>query len=166
MKAEKNLKGGPRYMLATKAMHKLGDISSDVPNLCYVYGEDSDNFIGNWVVGFGFFDVKFPKSTTRELTEEEKDKYDGKVVAVGSQGAYVISTKNVPKEAIVVKTRNSTYHLGKHKRDGARAVSRADYPLNFKRCKVLFLCIGKGMKLELADEPGTVWLTTEVVSIE
>jgi len=59
------------HMMATKAFHKLGDISRDEPDLCYVYDADDDNFYGMWVTGLGFFDVMFPKDTTRELTKEE-----------------------------------------------------------------------------------------------
>lgn len=57
--------------MATKAIHQLGDISSDWDDLCFVYAEDDDNWYGKWVTGFGFFDVKFPKATTRDLTEQE-----------------------------------------------------------------------------------------------
>ena len=58
-------------MIGTKAIHHLGDISRSEGDLCYIHGEDQDNYIGNWVRGFGFIDVKFPKATTRELTDEE-----------------------------------------------------------------------------------------------
>lgn len=64
-----------KYMMATTAIHQLGDISNDTPDICVIYSEDEDNYIGNWVTGYGFINVKFPKSTTRELTQEEKDKY-------------------------------------------------------------------------------------------
>ena len=57
--------------MATKAVHKLGDISRNKPDLCIVHDEDEKNYIGNWVTGFGFINVKFPKNTTRELSEEE-----------------------------------------------------------------------------------------------
>jgi hypothetical protein len=33
-------------------------------------------YIGMWVTGFGFFDVRFPKETTRELTKEEIKQID------------------------------------------------------------------------------------------
>lgn len=61
-----------RIMFATKAMHLLGDISRDTPNYALVTGEDGDNYIGNWMEGFGFANVRFPKSTTRALTEDEQ----------------------------------------------------------------------------------------------
>lgn len=67
-----------KYMMATKAIHKLGDISRDVPDLCLITGEDAENYIGNWVEGFGFVDVNFPKTTTRDLTADEVSEYDGK----------------------------------------------------------------------------------------
>lgn len=72
------------YMMATTAKHKLGDISRDEPALCYIGKEHGDNFIGNWVEGFGFIEVRFPKATTRLLTEDEKEQYRGKYVQIGS----------------------------------------------------------------------------------
>jgi len=106
-----------RYMMATKAIHKLGDISRDAPedgvygveNLCVVYDEDKENYIGNWVTGFGYMEVKFPKSTTRELTEEEKAKCDGAQIAIGDQPAFIVdiepsqkSKQDTPKEALII----------------------------------------------------------------
>ena len=64
-----------KYMMATTAIHQLGDISSNEPDLCIIHSEDNDDYIGNWVTGFGFVNVRFPKETTRELTQQEKDKY-------------------------------------------------------------------------------------------
>lgn len=65
-----------KYMMATTAMHQLGDISSNEPDLCHIYDEDKENYYGTWVTGYGFFDVKFPKKTTKELTEAEIEKYN------------------------------------------------------------------------------------------
>lgn len=67
----------PKYMMATTAIHQLGNISSDVPDLCVVHKEDGDDYVGNWVTGLGFIGVRFPKSTTRELTTEEHQRYNG-----------------------------------------------------------------------------------------
>lgn len=67
----------PKYMMATTAIHKLGDISSDVPDICVVHGDDGDDYIGNWVCGIGYFGVKFPKTSTRDLTPEEIQRYNG-----------------------------------------------------------------------------------------
>lgn len=74
----------PKYMMATTAIHKIGDISRDEPHLCYIREEDEVNYIGEWVEGFGFVNVKFPKSTTRELTDEEYQEFNGKRLAIGS----------------------------------------------------------------------------------
>lgn len=68
----------PKYMMATKAFHQLGEISSSEPDICIIHKEDVDNYIGNWVFGLGFVDVKFPKSTTRDLTPAEVEEYNGK----------------------------------------------------------------------------------------
>jgi hypothetical protein len=43
----------PCYMIATKAIHQTGDISRTILNICLVYAEDSNNYIGNWITGFG-----------------------------------------------------------------------------------------------------------------
>jgi len=65
-----------KYMMATKAVHKMGDISRDEPDLCHVHEEALDHYIGSWVTGYGFINVKFPKETTRDLTPEEIKKYN------------------------------------------------------------------------------------------
>ena len=70
------IKMKPKYMMATKAIHKMGDISRDKPDLCIINSEDESNYIGNWVTGYGFVEVEFPKETTRELTEEEIKNYN------------------------------------------------------------------------------------------
>lgn len=74
----------PKYMMATVALHQMGDISNPEPDICIVTEETDTHYIGNWVYGLGFFNVKFPKETTRDLTEEEKIHYNGqKLVMVG-----------------------------------------------------------------------------------
>lgn len=64
-----------RFMMATKAQHLTGDISRDEPDLAYIDEEHEDHYVGEWVTGFGFAKVKFPKDTTRELTDEERAKF-------------------------------------------------------------------------------------------
>ena len=73
-----------KYMMATKAYHKLGDISSDEPDLCHIDCEDDENFYGMWVTGLGFAHVRFPKATTRELTKKEIKKYNKLSVQIGN----------------------------------------------------------------------------------
>ena len=66
------------YMMATKALHQIGDVSSDEPDICRLYDEQPegvDYYLGEWVTGLGLINVKFPKKTTRPLTEEEKEYY-------------------------------------------------------------------------------------------
>lgn len=65
-------------MMATNAIHKTGDISREEPNLCIIHNKDAENYIGTWVFGLAnFVNVKFPKATTRELTDEEKRVWHG-----------------------------------------------------------------------------------------
>ena len=66
-----------RYMLATKATHLIGDVSREEPDLCLIQSEDADSYIGHWVTGFALLDVHFPKATTRPLTPEEKERWQG-----------------------------------------------------------------------------------------
>ena len=73
-----------KYMMATRAFHLLGDISRDEEDLCHVSEETPTHWIGSWVEGYGFVKVKFPKETTRDLTDEEIEKYNAKVLQVAS----------------------------------------------------------------------------------
>jgi len=73
-----------KYMMATTAIHQLGDISSDEPDLCIVSKETETDYIGNWVTGLGFINVRFPKETTRELTEAEIENYNGRSIGMYS----------------------------------------------------------------------------------
>lgn len=61
-----------RVIMATEAHHKLGDISRDEPDYIWVRSEDEENYYGEWISGFGFIEVRFPKSGTREMTDEER----------------------------------------------------------------------------------------------
>ena len=83
-----------RYMMATKAVHKLGDISRKTPDLCRIAREDGDDWIGSWVDGYGFVEVRFPKATTRDLTAEEVARYNGRFLTINGSpwGKLDIST--------------------------------------------------------------------------
>ena len=69
--------GRHKFRKGTKAFAKLGDISRDEEDFfCidvneYTTPEDDENYYGHWVTGFGFYNVRFPKETSRELTDEE-----------------------------------------------------------------------------------------------
>lgn len=63
------------YMMGEEAYHLMGDISSDYPEIFVAWEETDDYFIGNWITGFGFINVLFPKKTSRRLTEVEIEKY-------------------------------------------------------------------------------------------
>ncbi len=82
-----------KYMMATKATHQLGDISSDEPDICYIKREGTNNYVGHWVTGMGFVDVKFPKETTRDLTPEEIEYWNKKSFQIGSQPSYKLMIK-------------------------------------------------------------------------
>jgi len=85
------------YMIGSTAYHLLGDISREecesenfIENLLYASEETDDYYIGSWITGFGFFDVHFPKSTTRELTEKEIKKINGKYNGFGRERNYIV----------------------------------------------------------------------------
>ena len=81
----------PRYMMATtatwtnKLTGKVVDVSENKPDICHVEREDTNDFVGMWIYGRGMVDVRFPKATTRPLTEEELDDFDGKIVGVNAR---------------------------------------------------------------------------------
>jgi len=90
--------------MATKAIHTTGDISRDIPDICIIGSEDGENYIGNWVYGFGFANVKFPKATTRELTFEEIEKYHGMPIAMGSTLTFInLTDEKVGRPVRLVK---------------------------------------------------------------
>ena len=43
--------------------------------VCLIMEEDADNYIGNWVSGFGEMKQKFSKKKTRPFTKEEIKNY-------------------------------------------------------------------------------------------
>ena len=103
-----------KYMMATTAIHQTGDISRDTPDICIVSEEDDNNYIGNWVCGFGFIDVKFPKSTTRDLTPDEVEKYHGTVTMLGSGFGPTINIKGEDflKDVLIIKKEDGSVHNG------------------------------------------------------
>ena len=60
-----------RVLMGTEAHHQLGDISRDKFDYFYVDKEYENDYIGAWLTGFGFINVRFPKATTREMTPAE-----------------------------------------------------------------------------------------------
>lgn len=84
----------PIYMMGTKAFHQLGELSREPePDLFITSNETEKYYIGNWVTGYGFFHVCFPKETSRRLTPEEIKKYNKTYVQISSQPAYKLDVK-------------------------------------------------------------------------
>lgn len=88
------------HMMATKAFHLRGNISSDKPDLCFIYNETPDFYIGSWVTGFGFFDVLFPKESTRALTDAEIKKYNSQKMAISDTGIADLEIKPNPTPVV------------------------------------------------------------------
>jgi hypothetical protein len=83
-----------RYMMATQAF--AGEnyrLELERPDICIIFEEDEENYIGNWVEGLGFVDLNFPKETTRDLTEEEKEKYHGQGYEIEGVVEMTLQTK-------------------------------------------------------------------------
>lgn len=75
----------PFYMMGTKAYHQLGELSREPEPDLFIAGSETEKFyIGNWITGFGFFNVLFPKETSRPLTPEEIEKYNKTYIQIGS----------------------------------------------------------------------------------
>jgi hypothetical protein len=72
----------PRLMMATKANHKMGDLSAKTPSPCIIQRKDEEKgvYVGFWALGLGFVNVEFPVGTTRDLNESEAEKYRGAAV--------------------------------------------------------------------------------------
>jgi hypothetical protein len=77
-----------KYMIATVALHKMGDISRPVGDICRVTTERENDYLGAWVTGYGFIGVKFPKDSTRELTKEEVKEYNQRSFQIGGQSVW------------------------------------------------------------------------------
>ena len=58
--------------MGTKAIHNLGDVSRDEADYFIVAQETEGDYFGNWLTGFGFINVRFPKDSTRPMTTEER----------------------------------------------------------------------------------------------
>jgi len=57
--------------MGTEAHHQLGDISRDKADYFWVNDEDDENYYGAWLTGLGFVNVRFPKATSRPMTDDE-----------------------------------------------------------------------------------------------
>jgi len=65
-----------RLMMGTRAFCVTGeDISREESCYCFITSETETDYYGRWVCGLGFINVRFPKWTTRELTESEQEQW-------------------------------------------------------------------------------------------
>lgn len=79
------------YMMAIVARHRLAsNLNSLAPDICFIYGEDGDSWVGRWILNYtNIYDVLFPKTSTRQLTPYEIDKY--KDITEGEKGKSLFS---------------------------------------------------------------------------
>ena len=67
----------PKVMIGTIGYHQLGQLGGDdVEDWFYAVSETQDYWIGNWITGFGFFNILFPKDTSRGLTQKELEYFN------------------------------------------------------------------------------------------
>ena len=81
-------------IMATTAYHQLGDISSDDYDIAHIHAETEDYYVGNWIFGFGFCNVVFPKDTTRPLTQKELDHYNSRDIQISNGPVIPLKVNN------------------------------------------------------------------------
>lgn len=158
----------PKYMMATTALHTMGDISSKTPDLCVISSEDQDNYIGMWVFGYGFFNVKFPKSSTRELTPEEKNEWNGQLTELSGMLRPIViedaeNYKPMPEPPFYVHTKNSLYEFRKDPLEGFICYRSGSDTKIYSKCQIISLVVGKPMLFYSSYDQIK---TSSVVSIE
>src|SRR3972149_569362 len=80
-----------RYMMAEEGLTHDGCLLCDSLDICEVHAVRGDSYVGEYLLGIMVSDVRFPKSTTRDLNAEEKKKYNGMRVTVGNGWLFTIS---------------------------------------------------------------------------
>lgn len=93
-----------KYLMGTKAYHQLGDLSREEEDLFSTTAETEKFWVGMWTTGYGFFNVLFPKETSRELTEEEVEKYNKMYIRINSQPPFKL---NVSKHENIKPTESA-----------------------------------------------------------
>lgn len=94
----------PRYLMGTKAYHLVGDISEETYDLFLADGETEKYWVGMWVFGYGYIDVIFPKETSRELTDEEVEKYNNSYIQINSQYPVKLEVSKSPLKQYSINT--------------------------------------------------------------
>ncbi len=84
----------PKYLMGTKAFHQLGEMTMEDYDLFLAEGETDKYWIGAWTISFGFFNALFPKETSRELTQEEIEKYNKTYIQINSQQPIKLDISN------------------------------------------------------------------------
>lgn len=84
----------PIDLIATTAYHQMGELTREEGDLCWAGKESENYYVGAWVTGFGFFNVMFPKETTRKLTDAEVEKYNNMYVQISSQPPIKLNVSN------------------------------------------------------------------------
>lgn len=72
----------PIHLMAKEGYHKMLNYINDTYAFIVVHSEYKDFYIGNWLEGFGFVDIQFPKNKTRSLTKEEQEKINNSRIVI------------------------------------------------------------------------------------
>jgi len=67
------IESAPNIRHGTEAHHVLGDISRDGGSFFRFDVETATDYFGAWLTGFGFIEVRFPKATSRDITDDERE---------------------------------------------------------------------------------------------
>lgn len=59
-------------MWGTVAHHQLGEISRPDGDFFHVTDEKDEHYVGQWLTGYGFINVRFPKDGVREISWIER----------------------------------------------------------------------------------------------
>ena len=67
-----------KYMTAGTSYFPNGKFFSQKPDLCVVWGIKGDEYIGQYVYGTGFINIRFLRETTRNLNKAERKEHNGR----------------------------------------------------------------------------------------
>ncbi len=134
------------HKMATAAHHMCGSISRK-EDLCIVSREfthlvHGPCYVGNWCSGLGFFNVMFPKATTRDLTDDEQVKYGLRLPAdpavVELDGWSLVSNQDGYKAPECVVTRLSGICKGHPRAKDGESITTS--PITGQRLGMVATC--------------------------
>ncbi len=96
----------PLILMANEGYHKIINYPPQGYELIEVAYESGDFYIGNWIEGFGFIHIQFPKSATRPLTEQEIAKYSKRTFYINDTPLFTLRKNSQDGIVETVSVRN------------------------------------------------------------